>query len=248
METALFIKENGDTKSQQELDTKRIDSIFLRSNQSISIHSIGLCSAISSGARAYLCITDSDASTELLKQTIDLASGNNRHTSFYKLAKPVEFKKGKFYCLSVEVFGGPTFTFLEIQSVSRQRDLTLEISKKLPYRFSFNFDTTMPEISLLSPNRKSKTDQPKTFKEESKDTTPIWRKSVRRKTVSQNEAFEGRETAESPSRANNLANANNENQSPSLFRRLSKIEKSTSSNQISGILFTRPDKISRGCC
>lgn len=252
IETAFFIKENGDPEAYHRFEGKRTDSIYLRTTENINLVSIGLCSAITTGARAFVSIVDLDTSKELSNQTLELIIGRNRQTSYYTLDNPVVLKKGKIYSLSVEVFGGPTFTFLDIQKFSTQRDLTLEISKEIPAKLNLNTEaTTASESDLstaLTPSRKSKTEQIRAFlvsdgktktqiSKKSTDTTPTARKSAKGKVFfSQTEISEGKEAVDSPKRVDKTASG--------IFGCLTK---STRMNQISGILFTRANNFTRVC-
>lgn len=254
VETAFFIKEIGDVNAENNFDGKRIDAVYLRTDQNIAVTSIGLCSASDKAARAFLFISDRDNSKVLLHQTIDLIIDCCRHTSYYELSKPVELKKERNYCLSVEVFGGPTFTFLEAQSFSTHRGLTLEMSKEMPIKFNFNTEPSTASFSdisnqVMTPTRKSKTDQLRTFKgtDRKKETTPTVRKSVKGKTVILSEISVGKEASKSPS------TRNNESPTPTSgsikqARWLLKRDKSERVNQISGILFKRVSNFSLGCC
>lgn len=271
-ETALLIKEKGNTQANHEVLGKRIDSIYIRTPQNIDVLSIGLCSGISSGARAFLHIAEMNRTKDLLTQSIDLIYGHDRQISYYELSKPVTLKKGQHYCISVEVYGGATFTYSEMHPFSTHRDLIIEISREPPLGM-FDWTSTASESSKVTlsksnsstnvlkknteknniPKREMKKMSSVKNLEESKETTP---KRVRRTLRLETDMTDTRESVRSRSASkggrrssvSSLDSQSTTSYEKSKGKWISSGHRGLRVKHITGITFKRNNHSRYGCC
>lgn len=253
-ESASFIKIRGDNRIFETCNEKKVDTIFIRSPQTIYITGVSLCSAIQEPARAFITLSDFVANKDLLSQTIDLAIGSDaRDTQHYSLKDTIRISKGVCYRIHVEVVGGPTFSYEEMAPHSFHRDLTLEITRELPTLtmtlakstkgLESNNKTTTPPLSATPTTKRANT-KSKTVKdfEEAVNSQedPKERKSYKKSTA----VVDSKDNSPSTTR-----NSRTKTTSPLLLRReMSKIkDRAVKVNMISGIAFQRPSSYF-SCC
>lgn len=133
VETANFVKNQGHVGECDHVVEKRSDTIYLQTTKTIEITSISLSSCIEGSAKAYLMISETATEKELLNQTIELITSATRFSSYYELHTPIKLNRGQYYTFHVEVYGGPTYTYIEMSHYSTQRNLTIELTRDIPF-------------------------------------------------------------------------------------------------------------------
>ena len=131
-ESANFVREIGDTTAMQNTQCKRLDTLYFKSTQTLTITAIGLCSPISEKAVAEISIYETQTEKELLSQTIHLDPNRLVLSQKYDLKSPVEIVKNKFYTISIEVYGGAIQTYLEARETTTHGFSVIEVTRDDP--------------------------------------------------------------------------------------------------------------------
>ena len=131
-ESANFVREIGDTTALQNTQCKRLDTLYFKSTQTLTITAIGLCSPISEKAVAEISIYETQTEKELLSQTIHLDPNRLVLSQKYDLKSPVEIVKNKFYTISIEVYGGAIQTYLEARETTTHGFSVIEVTRDDP--------------------------------------------------------------------------------------------------------------------
>ena len=133
-ETANFVKSNGDTMDMKHTQCKRVDTLYFKSTQTITLTAIGLCSPISEKAVAEIQIYETQTEKELLTQTIHLNPNQLVLSQNYDLKSPVEVVKDKFHTISIEVHGGAMQTYLDTRETTTHNLSVIELTRDDPQK------------------------------------------------------------------------------------------------------------------
>ena len=133
-ETANFVKSNGDTMDMKHTQCKRVDTLYFKSTQTITLTAIGLCSPISEKAVAEIQIYETQTEKELLTQTIHLNPNQLVLSQNYDLKSTVEVVKDKFHTISIEVHGGAMQTYLDTRETTTHNLSVIELTRDDPQK------------------------------------------------------------------------------------------------------------------
>lgn len=154
MDTANFIQHQTSVFLQDTTSEKREDCAYFKSNDTVELHEIGLCSTISGTARAYIRISEFTKGEVMLMQSVMIKAGSKLKYNFYKLEKPVKILKHHFYKIEIEVFGGAIYTYTEALQHSAHRDFVIEFIRpsKKPVSSLGDLNTEASSLQSLEEN------------------------------------------------------------------------------------------------